>query len=100
MTDLKQSLEALVAEMREYGILYPEALREFKRCFIAQTVVANKGNQSRAAREMLLHRNTLSRTINELKIRERIRKARPKPPRRNRPFSAFDAGVRAKGEAA
>src|SRR5437588_10214269 len=65
---VKDQLEALVQQMYKSNILYSEAVREFKKRFIATVLDENKGNQCRAARQLGMHRNTLSRTISELKI--------------------------------
>lgn len=65
---MKDELEALIAQMYGGGILYNEAVREFKKRFILNVLRANKGNQCKAAKEMGMHRNTLSRTIAELDI--------------------------------
>jgi len=54
--------------MHSGGILYSEATREFKRRYILHVLNANKGNQCAAARELGMHRNTMSRTISELKL--------------------------------
>lgn len=54
--------------MHTSGILYSEAVREFKKRFIMNVLQQNKGNQCKAARELGMHRNTLSRTITELKL--------------------------------
>ncbi|HKR97797.1 MAG TPA: helix-turn-helix domain-containing protein, partial [Candidatus Angelobacter sp.] len=65
---MKDQLEALVAQMYSSGILYSEAVREFKKRFIMNVLQQNRGNQCKAARELGMHRNTLSRTIAELKL--------------------------------
>src|SRR5689334_19328099 len=65
---VKDQLEALVAQMYSSGILYTESVREFKKRFIMNVLQQNKGNQCKAARELGMHRNTLSRTIAELKL--------------------------------
>jgi Fis family transcriptional regulator, factor for inversion stimulation protein len=72
----------LVQNMYRSNILYSEAVREFKKCFIATVLEENKGNQCRAARQLGMHRNTLSRTIEELKIDVReFRDVGKRPPR-------------------
>ena len=72
--------------MYRSNILYSEAVREFKRCFIAAVLEENKGNQCRAARQLGMHRNTLSRTLEELKIDVReFREGGRRPPRAARP---------------
>jgi len=65
---MKDQLENLVAQMYESGILYSEAVREFKKRFIMNVLIQNRGNQCKAARELGMHRNTLSRTLAELKL--------------------------------
>ena len=65
---MKDQLETLVLQMHHSGILYSEAVREFKKRFILAVLEENKGNQCRAARELGMHRNTLSRTLAELEI--------------------------------
>ena len=83
---VKDQLEALVAQMYRSGILYEEAVREFKKRFIVNVLQENHGNQCKAARELGMHRNTLSRTIDELKIDVRsLRSDARRPPRSARP---------------
>ncbi len=65
---MKDALEALVQEMCHGGALYSAAVYEFKRTFVATVLRENRGNQLRAARDLHMHRNTLRRTIAELKI--------------------------------
>lgn len=71
----KDQLAAFVKDMHDSGLLYAEATREFKRAFIMNVLQQNKGNQCRAARELGMHRNTLSRTLAELKLD--VREMRP-----------------------
>jgi Fis family transcriptional regulator len=79
---VKDQLEALVMQMYKSNILYSEAVREFKKRFILTVLQENKGNQCRAARELGMHRNTLSRTLTELKIDVRqLRDGTKRPPR-------------------
>jgi len=87
---VKDQLEALVQQMYRSNILYSEAVREFKKRFIATVLTENKGNQCRAARQLGMHRNTLSRTIGELKIDVReFRDGAKRPSRSARP-AAYD----------
>ena len=65
---MKNQLEVLVTEMNSSGILYSEAVREFKKVFIANVLEQNKGNQCKAAKQLGMHRNTLSRTLAELEL--------------------------------
>lgn len=85
---MKDQLEALVQQMYKSNILYSEAVREFKRRFIATVLQENKGNQCRAARQLGMHRNTLSRTISELRLDVRqFRDGAKRPPRGARPMA-------------
>ncbi len=62
---VRDQLEALVMQMYRSNILYSEAVREFKKRFILTVLQENKGNQCRAARQLGMHRNTLSRTVTD-----------------------------------
>ena len=84
---MKDQLEALILQMYKSNILYSEAVREFKKKFILTVLEENKGNQCRAARELGMHRNTLSRTITELKIDVRQLRDVRRPPRSTRTFA-------------
>lgn len=85
---MKDQLETLVHQMYESGILYSEAVREFKKRFLLTVLQENQGNQCRAARQLGMHRNTLSRTISELKLDIRaVRNGARRPPRSARPVS-------------
>jgi len=87
---VRDQLEALILQMYKSNILYSEAVREFKKRFILTVLQENNGNQCRAARQLGMHRNTLSRTITELKIDIRqLRAGVKRPPRSARP-SAYD----------
>lgn len=65
---MKDQLEALITQMVERGILLEEALAEFERRFIKRAMDQSEGNQCRAARTLGIHRNTLSRKVEEYKI--------------------------------
>ena len=93
--NVKDQLEALILQMYKSNILYSEGVREFKKRFILTVLQENKGNQCRAARELGMHRNTLSRTIDELKIDVRqLRDGAKRPPRSARPVSLEKKAVR------
>ncbi len=85
---MKDQLEALIMQMYQSGILYSEAVREFKKRFILTVLEENNGNQCKAARQLGMHRNTLSRTITELKLDVRaLRNGTRRPPRSERPIA-------------
>jgi Fis family transcriptional regulator len=66
---VKQTLDALVVEMIEKGIRFPDARREFEKRFLASMLQRHKGNLSRAAQELRIHRNTLGKKIDAYKLR-------------------------------
>ena len=79
---MKDQLEALIMQMHKSGILYSEAVREFKKRFILTVLQENKGNQCKTARQLGMHRNTLSRTIAELELDIKgVRRGARRPPR-------------------
>lgn len=65
---MKQQLDALIAEMIDKGILFPEAKHEFEKRFIARVLQRHRGNLSRAAKDLKMHRNTLGKKIDEYKL--------------------------------
>ena len=65
---MKDELEGLVRQMVERGILFEEAVSEFEKRFIKRVLDRANGNQSRAAEMLGIHRNTLSRKIDEYKL--------------------------------
>ena len=68
---LKDQLESLVGQMVERGIQFDEAINEFEKKFIKRVLERFRGNQSRAARLLGIHRNTLSRKIDLYKLDNR-----------------------------
>jgi DNA-binding NtrC family response regulator len=68
---VRDRLEQLVSEMVERGIHYQDAQREFEKHFIARVVHKCEGNLGKAATTLGVHRNTLTRKIQELKIKTR-----------------------------
>ena len=65
---MKQQLDTLVSEMIDRGILFTEARREFEKRFIAGVLRRHRGNLSRAAKDLRIHRNTLGKKIEEYKL--------------------------------
>jgi Fis family transcriptional regulator len=65
---MKDQLESLVGMMVERGISLEEAVTEFEKKFIRRVLERFHGNQSRAAKELGIHRNTLSRKVDEYKL--------------------------------
>ena len=71
---MKDQLESLIGQMVERGILFDEAVGEFEKKFIKRVLDRTNGNQSRAARVLGIHRNTLSRKIGFYKLDSRSRR--------------------------
>ena len=69
------------------GITYSEAVCEFKKKFILTVLQDSKGNQCKAAEELGMHRNTLSRAMAELGLDlAEVRATLKRPPRSERPL--------------
>ena len=68
---MKDQLEALVTQMIEHGVVYEDAVTEFEKKFIKKVLERNNGNQSKAAKTLGIHRNTLSRKIEDLQLDHR-----------------------------
>jgi Fis family transcriptional regulator len=82
---LKRELDSLVTQMHAGGITYEEAVREFKRRFILEVLACHRGNQCKAAKELGVHRNTLSRILEDLAIDpSQVRTGLRRPPRSER----------------
>ena len=65
---MKDQLESLVGNLVDRGIRLEEAVTEFEKKFIRRVLEGAKGNQSRAAKLLGIHRNTLSRKLGEYKL--------------------------------
>ena len=83
---MKRELDSLVIQMHSAGISYTDAVRQFKRRYILEVLANHKGNQCKAADELGMHRNTLSRTLAELDMdTTQIRSGLRRPPVSERP---------------
>ena len=71
---MKDQLESLVNQMIEHGILYGEAVSEFEKRFIKRILEKTNGNHSKAAVALGIHRNTLSRKVEDLGLDHRTRR--------------------------
>ena len=68
---MKEQLDSLINQMVEHGISYEEAVAEFEKRFIKKVMDKNNNNQSKTAHTLGIHRNTLSRKIDELGLDHR-----------------------------
>jgi len=83
---VKRELESLVTQMHSVGVPYEDAVRSFKRQYLYEVLTAHRGNQCKAAEELGMHRNTLSRTMAELGlVLSDVRADLKRPPRSERP---------------
>ena len=60
---MKEQLEALVTQMIDRGLLFEEATTEFEKKFILKVLEKNRGNQTKTANAMGIHRNTLNKRL-------------------------------------
>ena len=93
---MRRELDSLVTQMHSSGIRYEDAVRDFKKQFLREVLMAHRGNQCKAAEELGIHRNTLSRTMAELGLSlAEVRASLKRPPRSERPVcSAARASFR------
>ena len=91
---MKRELDGLITQMHSSGIPYSDAVRQFKKRYILEVLAHHKGNQCKAADELGMHRNTLSRTLSELDLdtaqirspdSRQIRNGMRRPPSSERP---------------
>jgi DNA-binding NtrC family response regulator len=68
---VREKLDQLVTEMLEKRIYLEEAVGEFEKKFIQSALKKTEGNQTKAAKVLGLHRNTLCRKITLHKINGR-----------------------------
>ncbi len=94
--NVKRELDSLVTQMHSSGVRYDDAVREFKRQYLREVLVAHRGNQCKAAEELGMHRNTLSRAMADLGLDlSEVRAGLKRPPRSERPvFSVVRQGYR------
>jgi len=61
-------LQRLAAELLESGIRLDQAVRELEKQYIVAALEKTRGNRSRAAQSLGLHRNTLNHKMRSHKI--------------------------------
>jgi DNA-binding NtrC family response regulator len=76
---MKSDLENLIDLMISRGILFEEAVSEFEKHFILKVVDQHHNNLSKAASQLGIHRNTLSKRLLNYK-NEQIVDSLPMPP--------------------
>jgi Fis family transcriptional regulator len=79
-------LDALVRQMLKAGIQFAEAVREFKKKVLLIVLRDLNWNETKAARVLGIHRNTLARSLRELGLDARtLRKTERRPTQGIRP---------------
>jgi DNA-binding NtrC family response regulator len=68
VASVQQSLRGIIQEMRTLRVSYEDAVCEFRKRYIIGVLIVHACHMGKTARELGMHRNTLSRTIIELKI--------------------------------
>lgn len=78
---MKRELDGIITQMHSAGISYVDAVKQFKVRYILEVLSHHNGNQCKAAEELGMHRNTLSRTLAELDLdTAQIRSGMRRPP--------------------
>ena len=65
---MKDLMERLIAQMVDVGMFFPDAVSEFEKRYIRKVLDDSQGNQSRAAKTLGIHRNTLGRKLEEYQL--------------------------------
>lgn len=65
---MKDQLDALINQMIEHGVHYEDAISEFQKRFLKKVLEKHNGNKSKAAEILGIHRNTLSRKVEEIRL--------------------------------
>jgi DNA-binding NtrC family response regulator len=73
---VKEQLDSLISQLVEHGVAYEDACSEFEKRFIRKVLEKSNGNRSRAAHTLGIHRNTLSRKIEDLGLDHHPRRRR------------------------
>jgi transcriptional regulator with PAS, ATPase and Fis domain len=66
---IAERLEKLVEDMVDKGVHFEDAVREFEKRFITRVLSRWDGSLTKTAGALGIHRNTLSRKIDEYKIK-------------------------------
>jgi transcriptional regulator with PAS, ATPase and Fis domain len=70
--NIHQKLEAIIREMVDREIRFKDARDEFEKIFIETAASRHKGNKSKVAKAIGIHRNTLHSRAKALKIKSLI----------------------------
>ena len=65
---IKDRWESLIVEMVEKGILFSDAVNQFEKQYIGKVLKRHKGNITKAASTLGMHRNTLSKKMEKYRL--------------------------------
>ena len=68
---ISDRLDRLVEEMVDRGVQFDDAVKEFEKRFIARMLGQCDGSLTKTADALRMHRNTLTRKMDEYKIKRR-----------------------------
>jgi DNA-binding NtrC family response regulator len=68
---ISERLERLVEDMVDKGVEFEDAVHEFEKRFISRVLGRCDGSLTKAADTLGMHRNTLTRKMDEYKIKRR-----------------------------
>ena len=68
---ISERLQKLVEEMVERGVQFDDAVHEFEKRFIVRVLGRCDGSLTKTADALGMHRNTLTRKLDEYKIKRR-----------------------------
>jgi DNA-binding NtrC family response regulator len=68
---ISDRLEKLIEEMVDKGVRFDDAIHEFEKRFIARVLGRCDGSLTRTADALGIHRNTLTRKMEQYKIKRK-----------------------------
>lgn len=68
---VRRSLTILIETMRNHGLGYRDALRQFEAAYVKNVIAKNHGHLGKVAMHLGIHRNTLTRTLRELNLKKK-----------------------------
>ena len=75
---MREQIDRLVSEMVSTGVFFQDAVSEFEKRYIRKVLESSGGNQSRAAKALGIHRNTLGRKMEEYHLVSKNGGGRPR----------------------
>ncbi len=83
---MKHQMDKLITDLVEGGVFFLDAVSEFEKSYIRRVLEVSHGTQCQAAKALGIHRNTLSRKMEQYKLsskngvhRDRTRRKKTPP---------------------